>query len=101
MSQPSLVDARSANLALDALAERLPDEEGAGDEFLRALISALIDKESVVRHAAANALQVINCEWRISEEAQKSIPQLEATLNDHEYWVRDAATKALNRIKNL
>jgi HEAT repeat protein len=65
------------------------------------LIATLIDKESAVRHGAANALQIINCEWRISDEAQKAVPTLEAALNDREYWVREAAAKALNRIRNL
>jgi HEAT repeat protein len=67
---------------------------------LGALISTLIDPESVVRHGAANVLQIINCEWRTSKEAQDAIPRLEAGLNDPEYWVREAAAKALNRIRN-
>ena len=68
---------------------------------VKALIHALVDKESVVRHGAANALQIINFQWRISEEAQKAIPFLESALKDDEYWVREAATKALARIKAL
>lgn len=68
---------------------------------VRALIFALVDKESVVRHGSANALQIINFQWRISEEAQKAIPFLEAALKDEEYWVREAATKALARIRAL
>lgn len=68
---------------------------------VKALIFALVDKESVVRHGAANALQIINFQWRISEEAQKAIPFLEAAQKDDEYWVREAATKALARIKAL
>jgi HEAT repeat protein len=66
-----------------------------------ALISTLIDPESVVRHAAANVLQIINCDWRTSKEAQEAIPRLEAGLNDPEYWVREAAAKALNRIRSV
>lgn len=67
---------------------------------LGALIATLIDPESVVRHGAANVLQIINCDWRTSKEAQDAIPRLEAGLNDPEYWVREAAAKALNRIRN-
>lgn len=67
---------------------------------LGALISTLIDPESVVRHSAANVLQIINCDWRTSKEAQEAIPRLEAGLNDPEYWVREAAAKALNRIRS-
>jgi HEAT repeat protein len=65
-----------------------------------ALIEALVDSESAVRHTAANVLQVINCDWRWSKEAQEAVPRLEAALNDSEYWVREAAGKALNRIRN-
>lgn len=68
---------------------------------VKELIATLIDKESVVRHAAANALQIINFQWRISDEAQKMIPLLEAGLESEEYWVREAAAKALTRIRNL
>ncbi len=68
---------------------------------VRELIATLIDRESVVRHAAANALQIINFEWRISEEAQKMVPLLEAGLDNEEYWVREAAAKALARIRNM
>jgi len=66
---------------------------------LGVLISTLIDPESAVRHSAANVLQVINCDWRTSKEAQEAIPRLEAGLSDPEYWVREAAAKALNRIR--
>ena len=68
---------------------------------VKGLIQAMVDKESVVRHGAANALQIINFQWRISEEAQKAIPFLEAAQKDEEYWVREAATKALARIRAL
>jgi HEAT repeat protein len=81
--------------AVESLA-RLRDPRSVG-----ALLITLIDKESVVRHAVANALQVINCDWQIGDEAQKAIPFFEAALKDDEYWVREAATKALYRIKNL
>ncbi len=94
---PSLKDSDSdvRKSAVESLA-KLRDPRSAG-----ALISTLIDPESTVRHAAANALQVLNCDWRISEEAKKAIPFLEAALHDREFWVREAAGKALNRIKNL
>ena len=68
---------------------------------VKGLIQAMVDKESVVRHGAANALQIINFQWRISEEAQKAIPFLEAAQKDEEYWVREAATKARARIRAL
>jgi HEAT repeat protein len=64
-----------------------------------ALIAVLLDPESVVRHAAANVLQAIDCDWQISKEAQEAVPRLEEGLKDPEYWVRDAAAKALNRIR--
>jgi HEAT repeat protein len=59
----------------------------------------LVDAEPVVRHAAANALQIIDAAWRLSPDAQKAIPQLEAALKDSEYWVRESAVKALARIR--
>jgi len=64
------------------------------------LIATLVDRESVVRHAAANALQIISFKWQISEEAKEAIPFLEASLKDEEYWVRESAAKALARIRN-
>jgi HEAT repeat protein len=73
----------------------------ADPRSVAALIATLIDRESIVRHAAANALQVINFKWQISEEAQKAIPYLEESLKHEEYWVREAASKALARIRNL
>lgn len=74
---------------------KLRDPRSAG-----ALISTLIDPESIVRHAAANVLQIINCNWRTSKEAQEAVPRLEAGLSNPEYWVREAAAKALSRIRN-
>ncbi|MEP6662243.1 MAG: HEAT repeat domain-containing protein, partial [Verrucomicrobiota bacterium] len=68
---------------------------------IRPLIEMLVDVESVVRHAAANALQVVNCDWRISEEAKKIVPLFEEGLKHADYRVRDAAAKAIHRVRNM
>lgn len=87
-------DADVRKCAIECLG-KLRDPRSVG-----ALIETLVDPESAVRHGASNVLQIIDCDWRWSKEAEEAVPRLEAALNDSEYWVREAAAKALNRIRN-
>jgi HEAT repeat protein len=65
---------------------------------VEALVLALTDEERAVRHAADLALGRIDEDWPCSEAAQRSIPRLEASLNDQRGWVRSAATQVLAKL---
>jgi HEAT repeat protein len=69
-------------------------------QAITALIVALADSQSPVRHAAARALREIQPDWERAPEARQAIPELQAAFRDREYWVRHAARDALQRIEN-
>jgi HEAT repeat protein len=51
-----------------------------------------------VRNATANSLQEIDLHWDKSEAAHAAVPELQAALKHHEYWVRHSAGKLLERL---
>jgi HEAT repeat protein len=62
------------------------------------LVLALKDENSSVRQAAKGSLRQIDKQWEISPGAQAVIPQLEAAVNDKEYWVAQSAADTLAKI---
>lgn len=64
------------------------------------LVPALADAQSSVRYAAAGALGRIDADWKCSEAAHAAIPALKALQEDKDYWVRHAATDAINKLLN-
>jgi HEAT repeat protein len=65
-----------------------------------ALVFALIDSQTSVRSCAAVALRDIEPDWDKLPEAKAALPQLRDALKDREYWVRQAAREAIQRIEN-
>jgi HEAT repeat protein len=65
-----------------------------------ALVIALIDSQTSVRTCAAMALRDIEPNWDKLPEARGALQQLREALNDREYWVRQAAREAIQRIEN-
>lgn len=65
-----------------------------------ALVIALIDSQTSVRTCAAVALRDIEPDWDKLPESRNALPQLREALNDREYWVRQAAREAIQRIEN-
>ncbi len=65
------------------------------------LVLALKDESSSVRQAAKAALRQIDRQWEISPGAQSMVPQLEAALNDREYWVAQSAADTLAKINDM
>ena len=65
-----------------------------------ALVLALIDSQTSVRTCAAVALRDIEPDWDKLSEARAALGQLREALNDREYWVRQAAREAIQRIEN-
>jgi len=65
-----------------------------------ALVLTLIDSQTSVRTCAAVALRDIDLDWDKLPEARDALPPLRAALNDREYWVRQAAREAIQRIEN-
>jgi HEAT repeat protein len=63
------------------------------------LVLTLIDSQTSVRQLAASALRDIDLEWERFPEAHAALPQLKEALNDREYWVRQAAREAIQRIE--
>ena len=63
------------------------------------LVLALTDSQTSVRQLAAGALRDIDLEWERFPEAHAALPQLKQALNDREYWVRQAAREAIQRIE--
>ena len=62
------------------------------------LVLSLLDPESVVRSAAANALQNVDRNWRRAEGTLRALPEIQAALNHRDYWVRNSAAKLLEQI---
>jgi HEAT repeat protein len=65
-----------------------------------ALVLALTDSQTSVRTCAAVALRDIELNWDKLPEAKAALPQLRDALKDREYWVRQAAREAIQRIEN-
>jgi HEAT repeat protein len=100
--------------AVDALCEVLKDDDRdvresavaalgrIGDRSaIQHLVPMLVDTESSVRNATANSLREIDLHWDKSEAARLAVPELEAALKHHEYWVRHSAGKLLERLNGL
>jgi len=60
----------------------------------------LDDSQTSVRTCAAVALRDIELNWDKLPEARDALPKLREALNDREYWVRQAAREAIQRIEN-
>ena len=73
----------------------LPDARAIGP-----LVLALKDENSSVRQAAKGSLSQIDKQWEISPGAQSVIPELEAAVNDREYWVAQSAADTLAKIRD-
>jgi HEAT repeat protein len=65
------------------------------------LVLALKDENSAVRQAAKGALRQIDRQWEISPGAQSVIAELEAAVNDKEYWVAQSAADTLAKINDM
>jgi HEAT repeat protein len=65
-----------------------------------ALVLALTDSQTSVRLCASAALRDIDTDWDKHPAARAALPQLQEALNDREYWVRQAAREAIQRIEN-
>jgi HEAT repeat protein len=67
---------------------------------LTPLILTLTDSQTSVRQAAAIALREIHPEWETLSQAKEALPALRDSLQDREYWVRQAAREAIERIES-
>jgi HEAT repeat protein len=65
-----------------------------------ALVITLTDSQTSVRTCAAMALRDIESNWDKLPEAKSALPHLREALKDREYWVRQAAREAIQRIEN-
>jgi len=65
------------------------------------LVLALKDENSAVRQAAKGALRQIDRQWEISPGAQSVVAELEAAVNDKEYWVAQSAADTLAKINDM
>jgi HEAT repeat protein len=65
---------------------------------LEPLVLMLKDEQASVRTLVPIALRNIDPNWEQSEAAWGALPKLKAALNDREYWVRQAAAQALQRL---
>lgn len=63
------------------------------------LVASLADGQLSVRQATSAALRRIDPDWQRSEEAKHAIPRLEAGMQHRDYWVRHAASAALNKFR--
>jgi HEAT repeat protein len=75
---------------------QIPDPKSIGP-----LVLALKDENSAVRQAAKGSLRQIDRQWEISPGAQSAIPELEAAINDREYWVAQSAADTLAKINDM
>jgi HEAT repeat protein len=75
---------------------QIPDPRSIGP-----LVLSLKDENSAVRQAAKGSLRQIDRQWEISPGAQSVIPELEAALNDREYWVAQSAADTLAKINDM
>ena len=75
---------------------QIPDPRSIGP-----LVLSLKDENSSVRQAAKGSLRQIDRQWEISAGAQSVIPELEAALNDREYWVAQSAADTLAKINDM
>jgi HEAT repeat protein len=75
---------------------QIPDPRSIGP-----LVLSLKDENSSVRQAAKGSLRQLDRQWEISPGAQSVIPELEASLNDREYWVAQSAADTLAKINDM
>jgi HEAT repeat protein len=75
---------------------QIPDSRSIGP-----LVLALKDENSAVRQAAKGALRQIDRQWEISPGAQSVMAELEAAVNDKEYWVAQSAADTLAKINDV
>jgi HEAT repeat protein len=75
---------------------QIPDSRSIGP-----LVLALKDENSAVRQAAKGALRQIDRQWEISPGAQSVMAELEAAVNDKEYWVAQSAADTLAKINDM
>ncbi len=75
---------------------QIPDSRSIGP-----LVLTLKDENSSVRQAGKAALRQIDRQWEISAGAQSVIAELEASVNDKEYWVAQSAADTLAKINDM
>ncbi len=75
---------------------QIPDPRSIGP-----LVLALKDENSSVRQSAKGSLRQIDRQWEISPGALAVVPELEASLNDREYWVAQSAADTLAKINDM
>ncbi|MGZ8937626.1 MAG: HEAT repeat domain-containing protein, partial [Limisphaerales bacterium] len=68
------------------------------EESIEHLVVALTDREITVRQAAAAALGRIQPHWEQTEAALRAIPQLQSSIKDKDYWVRNSAADVLRKL---
>jgi HEAT repeat protein len=73
-----------------------------GDErVIEPLVLMLKDEHASVRALVPAVLQRVDLDWERSEGAKRALPKLKAALGDGEYWVRQAAAQAMQRIAHV
>jgi len=60
---------------------------------IRHLVLALMDVESFVRSAAKRSLAEIDPNWKRTEAAQSTLPQVKVAVSHREYWISQSAAK--------
>ncbi|MCX6905716.1 MAG: HEAT repeat domain-containing protein [Verrucomicrobia bacterium] len=100
-------DRRATEPLIAALADKDHDVRRAVAEALghigdpraiEPLVVVLTDEQSSLRTVVLGALRRIHFRWETTAEAQHALPQLQAALQSGEYWVRQAASKAIDMI---
>lgn len=68
------------------------------ERAIEPLVLALTDVEGSVRQAAIRALRLTDPYWERSDHALAAVPELQNRLKSREYWVRQSAAEALNKL---
>jgi HEAT repeat protein len=68
---------------------------------VESLAVVLKDEHPSVRAVVPGVLERLDPNWERSEAARQALPRLKAALNDDDYWVRQAAAKAMQRITEM
>jgi HEAT repeat protein len=111
---PHWMKTEGAKEAIPALVEALKDENPrvrahTADALglikdvsaLEPLVTALIDRESLVRATAKRALKEIDARWMHSEVVKNSVPVLLAALKDDDPFIRGEVAELLGKIGDV
>ena len=105
LKDPRAVEALVPLLQDDDYDVRRADVEALGQigdaRSIGPLVLALKDEQSSVRSIVGGALRRIDYNWEKSDAAKAVLPELKAALKDKEYWVRQAAAQAMQKISDV